>query len=102
MAERSQGQEPSQASRFFGQDFMAWLRQGLAELREVFNPSRESIAQPVQYGAIGVPPPSTVARALTNQEQPGFSLDQLKERGRELLHERDNDQHRDHGNEHER
>jgi hypothetical protein len=84
---------------FFGQDFMAWMRLGLAEIREAFNPSRESVAQPAQYGQIGTPPPSTVARAINNQEQ-GYSLEQLKERGKELLNEQDNDRNRgqDHDN----
>jgi hypothetical protein len=105
MNARTQGEEQSRGQRFFGEDFKAWLRQGLNELREIFNPSKESIAQPLQYGAIGQPPPGLISKALTDQnQQQTFSLDQLKERGREILRdqEHDNGRDQDHGNEHGR
>lgn len=70
------------ATAFIGEDAKAWLRQGMAELREAFNPSPESVAQPVPYGALGQPPPSLVTHDVLENGSV-YSMEALKQAGQE-------------------
>ena len=78
------------AGKVWGADAQAWTRQGLAELREAFNPSPESVAQQVPYGAVGQPPPGVVTHDVMEKET--YSMDDLKQAGKhtgmEHQHER--------------
>ncbi|OWK47319.1 hypothetical protein [Fimbriiglobus ruber] len=81
------------AGEIWGPDAQAWTRQGLAELREVFNPSRDSIAQPVPYGALGQPAPGVITRDTIGQDAfATYSLDDLRGIGREATAGQDNTQ----------
>lgn len=83
-------------------------RQGLAELREAFNPARDSLAQPTEYGIAGTALPSEIAqernpalkdRRADKQPEGTSVLDKYSpmpvERVAEAERHRDNDLERD-------
>jgi hypothetical protein len=117
--------------KFWGQDARAWFRQGLHELQEatVAFPGQTPIAREMPYGGIGQPPPSTVARAIQEQSagsvhgtdqaasngeehsvaslygkdsKQTYSIDQLREKGREINRSQEQEHQRDRGHEHGR